>query len=139
LKTSGRAAATVSIAPPLRRKSGVSTSMVVSGAASRSARMTSAKCPPPPSGRSSRSTEVTTTCFSPSLRTACATFVGSKGSIAPGLPVATLQNAQARVQISPMIIIVAWPFDQHSPMLGQAASSHTVARLCWRTIERVSK
>ena len=46
----------------------------------------------------------------------------------------TLQNAQARVQISPMIMNVACFFSQHSPMLGQRASSQTVTSLCSRTI-----
>ena len=40
----------------------------------------------------------------------------------------TLQKAQARVQVSPMIIRVACFWLQHSPMFGQAASSHTVTR-----------
>ena len=44
------------------------------------------------------------------------------------MPVFTLQKAQARVQVSPRIITVACFFDQHSPMFGHAASSHTVAR-----------
>ena len=51
----------------MRRKSGVSTSMVVRGQRSRMARMVSAKCCAPPSARSSRSTEVTTTCARPKL------------------------------------------------------------------------
>ena len=50
----------------------------------------------------------------------------------------TLQNAQARVQVSPMIMKVACFFSQHSPMLGQRASSQTVASLCSRTIARVA-
>ena len=50
-------------------------------------------------------------------------------STARGMPVFTLQKAQARVQVSPRIITVACFFDQHSPMFGQAASSHTVVRL----------
>jgi hypothetical protein len=37
-----------------------------------------------------------------------------------------LQKAQARVQVSPMIIMVACFWVQHSPMLGQPASSQTV-------------
>ena len=52
------------------------------------------------------------------------------GRAAVGLPVATLQKAQARVQISPMIMKVACFFSQHSPMLGQPASSQTVTRPC---------
>ena len=108
--------------------------MVVAGAAARIARMVAAKCAAPPSARSSRSTEVTTTCSSPSVATACATCSGSASSSAPGSPVFTLQKAQARVQVSPMIIMVAWRFSQHSPMLGQPASSQTVCRPCSRTM-----
>ena len=65
-------------------------------------------------------------------------FSGSIGSTALGLPVATLQNAQARVQMEPKIITVAWRWDQHSPMLGHAASSHTVCRFFSRIKRRVS-
>jgi hypothetical protein len=80
------------------------------------------------SGRSSRSTEVMTICSSPSLAAASATCSGSIGSTGLGMPVLTLQNAQARVQVSPRIITVACFLVQHSPMFGQAASSHTVLR-----------
>ena len=73
-----------------------------------------------------------------SLAIAAATFSGSAGSSGLGSPVATLQKAQARVQVSPMIIMVAWRCAQHSPMLGQAASSHTVTRPCSRRTRRVS-
>ncbi len=135
---SGCAATTVSMAPALRRKSGVSTSMVVAGVRARMARMVAAKCAAPPSARSSRSTEVMTTWARPSLATASATLSGSAASSGPGSPVATLQKAQARVQVCPMIIMVAWRSVQHSPMLGQAASSHTVARPCSRRMRRVS-
>ena len=55
------------------------------------------------------------------------------------MPVATLQKAQARVQTDPRIIIVAWRCDQHSPILGQAASSQTVTRSSSRISERVLK
>ena len=79
-----------------------------------------------------------TTCFRPILATASATRCGSVGSSASGRPVFTLQKAQARVQVSPMIIMVAWRIDQHSPMLGQDASSHTVVRPCAFTMPRVS-
>ncbi len=37
-----------------------------------------------------------------------------------------------------MIIMVAWRWDQHSPMLGQAASSHTVTSPFSRISARVS-
>ena len=55
-----------------------------------------------------------------------------------GKPVRTLQKAQARVQVSPMIMKVACFFSQHSPMLGQPASSHTVTRPLSRTMRLVS-
>jgi len=54
------------------------------------------------------------------------------------MPVLTLQKAQARVQVSPRIITVACFLVQHSPMFGQAASSHTVARFRERISLRVS-
>ena len=59
-------------------------------------------------------------------------------SSAFGLPVATLQKAQARVQISPMIMKVACFLSQHSPIFGQPASSHTVTSLFSLTIFCVS-
>src|SRR4051812_776854 len=119
-------------------KSGVSTSIVVVGADLCSAAITSAKCPAPPSSRSSRSTDVTTTWPRPSLPTASAMLAGSCGLSAPGLPVATLQKPQARVQVSPMIMKVACLCFQHSPMFGHAASSHTVVRPYWRISRLVS-
>jgi galactokinase len=67
-----------------------------------------------------------------------ATCSGSSGSTARGIPVLTLQKAQARVQVSPRIITVACFLVQHSPIFGQAASSHTVARLSSRISLRVS-
>ena len=69
---------------------------------------------------------------------ASATFSGSSATSEPGMPVFTLQKAQALVQVSPMIMKVACFFDQHSPMLGQPASSQTVTRLLSRTIFWVS-
>ena len=102
-------ATTISTAPGLRRKSGVRTSIVVPGAAARMARMMAAKWPAPPSGRSSRSTEVMTTCAQAELRHGIGDaggFVGVERGRAGRC--ATLQNAQARVQVSPMIIMVAW-------------------------------
>ena len=54
------------------------------------------------------------------------------------MPVRTLQKAQARVQVSPMIMKVAWRLAQHSPMLGQPASWHTVTSLCSATIASVA-
>ena len=56
-------------------------------------------------------------------------LIGSNKSTEFGLPVLTLQKAQALVQVSPKIIKVACFFCQHSEILGQAASSHTVIKL----------
>ena len=92
----------------------------------------------PPSGRSSRSTEVITTCARPMVATTSARCAGSLGSTASGIPVLTLQKAQARVQVSPRIITVACFWVQHSPMFGQAASSQTVCRPFSRNSRRVS-
>ncbi len=55
------------------------------------------------------------------------------------MPVLTLQKAQARVQVSPMIMKVACFLSQHSPMFGQPASSHTVTRPFSLTMLRVSR
>ena len=55
--------------------------------------------------------------------------------------VLTAQNRQARVQVSPMIMMVAVAVPslppQHSPMFGQRASSHTVARPRERTFDLI--
>jgi len=67
-----------------------------------------------------------------------ATRPGSSGSIWSGRPVATLQKVQARVQTAPRIITVACFSFQHSPILGQAASSHTVLSLSSRIRLRVA-
>ena len=75
---------------------------------------------------------------SPSLAVASPTCAGSAGSSAPGSPVLTLQKAQARVQVSPMIMKVACFFSQHSPILGQPASSQTVCRPLARMMAWVS-
>ncbi len=77
-------------------------------------------------------------CARPSLAVASPTCSGSFGSSAPGRPVFTLQKAQARVQVSPMIMKVACFFSQHSPMFGQPASSHTVCRPLSRMMRCVS-
>ena len=99
------------------------------------ARMVSAKCRAPPSARSSRSTEVITTCASPSFARRLRDMHRARcGSSAPGSPVLTLQKAQARVQVSPRIMKVACFFSQHSPILGQPASSQTVCRPFSRTM-----
>ncbi len=100
--------------------------MPIPGECSRIARMVSAKIREPPSGRSSRATLVTTTCSRRIAPTASATRRGSSSSNQVGRPVLTAQKPQARVQVSPRIMIVAVRWSQHSPMLGQWASSQTV-------------
>ena len=85
------------------------------------------------------STEVTTSCFSSICRTARATFSGPFASSAVGMPVDTLQSAQARVQISTMIMKLACFCCQQPPIFGQPASSHTVTRLFDLTMLRVSR
>ena len=93
----------------------------------------------PPSGRSSRSTLVSTTYFRSISFTDSATLCGSSRSSLPiGLPVSTAQKRQARVQMWPISMKVAVPRDQHSPMLGHMASSQTVCRRCSFTILRTS-
>ena len=79
-----------------------------------------------------------TTWARPRVLTVAATRSGSSVSSASGSPVRTLQKAQARVQVPPMIIMVAWRLLQHSPILGQAASSQTVCSLPARTMSRVA-
>jgi hypothetical protein len=88
LKTSGRAPSTVSSASSSApRKSGVRTSIDDSGSFALSARIVAAKWAAPLSGRSSRSTEVTTTWVRPIVAAACASRSGSSGSGAcSGLP-----------------------------------------------------
>ena len=129
MKISGAVAMTTRSESMLPLKSGVSTSMVVPGDCRRISRMVSAKISAPKSGRSSRSTEVTTAWARPIWATAAATRRGSSASMSPPrLPLVTAQKAQARVQTSPRIMKVAVPWPQHSAMLGQRASSHTVTR-----------
>jgi hypothetical protein len=140
LYTSGPASTIASTALcALLRKSGVRISIVVDGVLRRSAWITRTNWLAPPSGRSSRSTLVTTMWVSPSSAAATATCSGSSGSTGRGIPVLTLQKAQARVQVSPRIITVACFLVQHSPIFGHAASSHTVARLSRRISFLVSE
>ena len=72
---------------------------------------------------------MTTAWRSPICFTWLATRSGSSGSFQVGMPVFTLQKPQRRVQVSPRIMKVAVPRSQHSPTLGQLASSQTVCRL----------
>ena len=55
-------------------------------------------------------------------------------SSAPGRPVVTAQKRQPRVHTSPRSITVAVPSRQHSPTLGQCASSQTVKRSSSRNV-----
>ena len=88
----------------------------------------SAKWPAPRSGKSSRSTEVITTYFNFISWMVSANLRGSSGSGGKGLPCATSQKGQRRVQIAPRIIKVAVPWLKHSCKFGQDASSHTECR-----------
>src|SRR6266576_2529252 len=78
-------------------KSGISTSTEVSGSRRRISEMHAAKTSAPPFGKSSRSTLVITTCFSPICATAAARRRGSLLSSGCGVPCATAQYAQFRV------------------------------------------
>src|SRR5690606_13676410 len=64
---------------------------------------------------------------------ASATRLGSSVSYSGGLPVATAQKEQERVQTFPKIIKVAVPAPQHSPILGQLPLSQMVWSLCSST------
>src|SRR5579863_7578588 len=64
---------------------------------------------------------------------ASATLCGSSQSTGRGLPVATAQNPQLRVQMFPRIIKVAVPAPQHSPIFGQLPLSQIVWSLYWST------
>ena len=101
--------------------------------------MVAAKAPAPWSAMSSRATAVTTAWDRPISTTASATRRGSSGSTGSGRRVSTRQNPHALVQRSPLIMKVAVPSFQHSGMLGQPASSHTVVSRCWRIRERTRR
>ncbi len=62
---------------------------------------------------------------------------GSSKSMVSGAPFCTAQKPQRRVQTLPAIMNVAVRRFQQSPMLGQAALSHTVCRLrsCTRALQ----
>ena len=95
---------------------------MVRGLRERMARIVSAKWAAPPSGRSSRLTDVTTACERPSSAAASATRPGSSGSSAPGRPLPTAQKPQWRVQTSPSSMNVAVRSRaQHSWMFGTAS------------------
>jgi hypothetical protein len=88
----------------------VRTSILASGSLFLIAWTVLAKCPAPPSGRSSLVTEVITTYFNPISFAACATLTGSSGSGGSGIEDATEQNPQFLVHFEPRIIKVAVGF-----------------------------
>src|SRR5918999_2228453 len=114
------------IEPSSPLKSGISDSTIIVGHRSFIALIVLAMCSAPPSSRSSLHTEVITTYLNPHFLIALATLSGSYGSRYSGLPLVTEQNLHPLVHTSPMIIMVAVPPPQHSPMLGHLASSQTV-------------
>ena len=87
-------------------KSGVKTSIVAPDRW-RTASTQRAKWPAPPSGRSSRVTDVMTTCRKPSRDAASATRSGSSAAGGSGVPRGTEQKPHARVQMLPKIMKVA--------------------------------
>ena len=110
-------------------KSGIKVSKVVVGFKALMALIVLYQMIEPPSFISSLSTEVTTACFTFIRLMASATRCGSSQSTGNGLPVATAQKPQLRVQIFPNIINVAVPSPQHSPMFGQLPLSQMVCNL----------
>src|SRR5690606_23518237 len=131
--TSGRTSRTLSRFSHCPLKSGIRVSNVVSGLSRRIALIVSAQMIEPPSFKSSRSTEVITQCFTYNNFTEVATRFSSSQSTANGLPVATAQKEQERVQIFPKNIKVAVPAPQHSPIFGQLPLSQMVCSLCSST------
>src|SRR5512138_1586218 len=83
----------------------------------------------PPSGRSSRVTDVNTQCLNPIFFITSASFSGSFWSGGSGFDLLTAQKRQLRVQLFPSIIKVAVFCSQHSAMLGHLPLSHMVCRL----------
>src|SRR5258708_5809159 len=120
-------------------KSGTSTSTRAGSGFALIACAVAAKCAAPPSGRSSRSTDVTTTCCKPSRATASAIRRGSSASSGPTLPCATAQYGQFRVHTSPISMKVAVRCAKHSPIFGQHASWQTACSLSSPRIALVRK
>jgi hypothetical protein len=110
----GAAATTVARASASPRRSGMRTSTVQRGSRARTAAMVAAKCAAPPSGRSSRVTEVMTTWRRPRRTAASATRAGSPGSRGSTRPAPMLQKAHERVQWRPMMRNVATLREKHS-------------------------
>lgn len=131
---SGFDAMTVSKRSGRASRSGIRSSIAASGFCLRMARTVAAQCAAPPSGRSSRVTEVTTTYLSFISETLSATRRGSSASGARGCPVLVAQKRQPRVQISPRIMKVAVLRLQHSALLGHMPLLQIVCSACFRTI-----
>ncbi len=91
-------------------------------------RIVSAYSHAPPSSRSSRATPVIVAYRRPMAWTLSATRRGSSRSRGDGRPVSIWQKSHRRVHCSPPMRNVASRSSQHSKMLGQPASSHTVCR-----------
>ena len=115
---SGFDAMTVSRSSGRASKSEIRSSIVASGFISRTAETVAAQCAAPWSGRSSRVTDVKTTCRSPIILTLSATLRGSSESGGRGRPVRVAQKRQLRVHTSPRIMNVAVRRLQHSALFG---------------------
>src|SRR6188472_2917907 len=126
LITSGLDLTTFFIESSFPLKSGMSDSTIILGHRTFMALIVLAMCSVPPSFKSSLQTAVITTYLNPHTLIALATLSGSSASSKTGLRLLTAQNLHALLHMFPMIIIVAVPVPQHSPMLGHLASSQTV-------------
>ena len=137
-KTDTPLASTVSTASCEPLQSLTSTSTFTSGQRVLMALTVAAIWTEPPSGRSSRVTQVMTAKRRPSVSTVSATCCGSSGSTGRGLPCATEQNLQLRVQMSPKTMNVAVRCFQQSPRFGHFALSQTVCNFARCNNERIS-
>ena len=131
---SGFDATTTSSGAGCASRSGIRSSITAPGFCVRMARTVWAQCAAPPSGRSSRVTEVTTTYLSFISATLSATRRGSSASGARGCPVFVAQKRQPRVQMSPRIMKVAVLRLQHSALFGHMPLLQIVCNACLSTI-----
>ena len=135
---SGLDAITVSSRDGDASKSEIRSSIVACGLLCLIASTVAAQWAAPWSGRSSRVTDVTTTCRRFISATLCATFCGSSPSGGNGCPVLVAQKRQLRVQISPKIIKVAVLLLQHSALFGHRPLLQIVCNPCSATIRSTS-